>query len=385
MPKKTTDLANEDYLNYYNKFIRINTLEEFINPLHALPQQVAVWRTSFFHHFIYLRRGESSINNAIEIDFIHKINKKPLKMAESLLSMLEADFIARVALKEVTVVYKDGKYVLKNGFSLLDFESGVYFLGDYTDEEREVARTKALYAVGLHEIYSGASCNCEHFSNWCFIDNPISFQADLMNTKANLADAGLNTCKGVTGLAVTNLAKQSAFVVATHEAVKSGVGAKIAQIALSPVKSSAVGVLIQAPIEAANLTYSCIKMKKAVSMGMMTQSDMNKEVTKNVFSSTSSLAGSFGLGVAGAAVGSCILPGPGTIVGGVTGSIIGGVGGKFGGTLLGAGAYKIAHKAKDKIKNIREENEARDSESNTIWYSDLNKDELNEEFSIQKN
>lgn len=97
-------------------------------------------------------------------------------------------------------------------------------------------------------------------------------------------------------------------------------------------------------------------MKKAVSRGMMTKSNMNKEVTKNVFGSACSIAGSFAIGTAGAAVGTLVAPGAGTIVGGTAGSIIGGVGGKFGGTLVGAGAYKIGHKAKKKIKSRQQHN-----------------------------
>ena len=108
-----------------------------------------------------------------------------------------------------------------------------------------------------------------------------------MNYKAVLADASLNACKDVTGLAVTGLVKQSVFTVGQQIGVSSasGIGSNIAKIALSPIKSSAIGVIIQAPIEAACLTHSCLKMKKAVKEGMMTQSDMNREVTKNVVGS----------------------------------------------------------------------------------------------------
>jgi hypothetical protein len=353
MPKKEKQLPNEEYLKDYHKFIRIDTLEDFINVSHSLPQQVAVWRSSFFHHYIYISRNEPE-KNVIEIEFIHKINKKPFEMATSLFSMLESDFIARVALKKVRIKHKNGEYNLKNGFSLLDFESGVYFLGEYDHKIRETAKERALSAIGLQEIYSGTSCNCEHFTNYCFIDNPISYQAILLKSKATLADAALNTCKGVVSLAVTNLAKQSVFVVATGAAAKSTLASKVAQVALSPAKSGAFGVLIQAPIETLCLTVSSLKMKEAVSAGMMTQCSMNKEVTKNVFGSAGSIAGSFGLGVAGAAVGTCILPGAGTIVGGTAGSIVGGVGGKFGGTLLGAGAYKVGHKVKKEVKKIKE-------------------------------
>jgi hypothetical protein len=266
-----------------------------------LPQQVAVWRSSFFHHFIYMSKSYDSIKNVFIIELVHKINKKPLQMAGSLLSMLDADFISRVAVKKAEIAFENGSYVLKKGKSLLSIEDGVYFLGNYDDETREKAKERALRAIGAHEIYSGQSCNCEHFSNWCFRDNPISYQANTLNYKAALADASLNACKDVTGLAVTGLAKQSVFTVSQQVAVSSasGLGAKVAQIALSPVKSSAIGVIIQAPIEAACLTHSCLKMKKAVKEGQMTQSDMNREVTKNVIGSAGSLAASFGGAVAG--------------------------------------------------------------------------------------
>ena len=265
MPKKAeTTTPNEEFLKEYGKFIRINSFDEFFDFTHQLPQQVAVWRSSFFHHFIYLSKTFDTEKNSFILEFVHKINKKPLQMAGSLLSMLDADFIARVAIKKVEVVYSNGEYKPKNGFSLLDLESGVYFLGDYNEETRNAAKQKALLAVGAPEIYSGQSCNCEHFSNWCFIDNPISYQANEMNIKAAVADAGLNACKNVTGLAVTNLTKQSVFVIGNQVALNgaSSIGAKLAQIALSPVKSSAIGVIIQAPIEAASLTHSCLKMKK---------------------------------------------------------------------------------------------------------------------------
>lgn len=210
---------NEEYLKDYGTFKRINTLEEFLDTSHLLPQQVAVWRSSFFHHFIYLSRQEPE-KKVIQLKLIHKINKKPFKMAASLLSILESDMIARVAIKEVKIKHKHGKYELKNGFSLLDFENGVYFLGSYEQDVRESARTRALAALGLQEIYSGESCNCEHFTNWCFIGVPVSYQSKLLKDKAQLADCALNSCKGVVALTAANLAKQSAIIMATDAAAK---------------------------------------------------------------------------------------------------------------------------------------------------------------------
>jgi hypothetical protein len=194
-----------------------------------------------------------------------------------------------VAIKEIKISIKNGKYVLLNGFSLLDFESGVYFLGSYDELTREKAKKRALEAVNCHEIYSGKSYNCEHFSNWCFIENPVSYQSEKLSLMSQVADAGLNACKGVPGLAISNLMRQSAVVTVT----------RIVGLAMQPVKFGALGVAIQIPIEAATLTYSSLKMRKAVEHGTMTQNNMNREVTKNVFGSAGSVASGFGLSVAG--------------------------------------------------------------------------------------
>jgi hypothetical protein len=71
---------NEEYLNDYVAFKRILTLEELLDDTHQLPQQVAVWRNSFYHHFVYL--GKQYENpKSIKLTMVHKINKKPLKLA----------------------------------------------------------------------------------------------------------------------------------------------------------------------------------------------------------------------------------------------------------------------------------------------------------------
>jgi hypothetical protein len=312
MHKDETNLPNEDYLIDYGFFKRVYTLEELLDESNKLPQQLAVWRNNFYHHFIVLEQYYED-SKSIKLTVVHKINKKPLKLAGNLkfektvvvkwnllpvfvfhlkatiLSILEADCITRVAIKEIKIFKKNGKYTLKNGKSLLDFASGVYLLGNYDEATREKAKKRALEAVSCHELYSGKSYNCEHFSNWCFIEKPVSYQSEKLSLMSQVADAGLNSCKSVPSLAVTGLIRQSAAVTTS----------RMVGFAMQPAKFGGLGVAIQVPIEAVTLTYSSLKMKEAVKIGTMTQENMNREVTKNVFGSAGSIAAGFGGSVAG--------------------------------------------------------------------------------------
>jgi hypothetical protein len=49
---------------------------------------------------------------------------------------------------------------------LFDFEEGVYFLGEFTMEQRLNALQRAESELGQPKYYSAETCNCETFANW---------------------------------------------------------------------------------------------------------------------------------------------------------------------------------------------------------------------------
>ena len=101
------------------------------------------------------------------------------------------DFITEIKREEVNV--SSSGEISNDINDLFDFKSGVYFLGIYSYTERQTAEERALSAIGKKEVYSVKSSNCEHFTNWCFQGNSISYEADIREKQAQHADIFLDT------------------------------------------------------------------------------------------------------------------------------------------------------------------------------------------------
>lgn len=323
--------------NYENKY-RVFSLNEIIE-LNEMdfPKHCAVWRGHYFHHFIVM-------NVSKEITVIHKVNKDWKLLAVSMISILERDFLTTIVKEEI--LYLNDNSLSSDTKKLFDFQNGFYILGNYSHFQKNEAIHRAYSLVGKKEIYSFVSNNCEHFANWCFTSIPFSYQADILFFEGETADAGLEVGKSIYSNVSTNLTKVTVDL-ATKVFFKNGSG--IINLASTSLKSGLIGVAIQTPVEAIQLTRTCLKMEEKVKQNKMKQCDMDREVTKKVFGSVGSIGGGLGIGTAGMAIGTLICPVIGTTIGGVIGSFVGSAGGKFVGSLTGSGLYKVGKSIKDAL------------------------------------
>lgn len=275
-------------LNNYKNFEYVSKDYIFNLQNDELPLPFAVVRMGYYHTFI-IDNVTSLSEDYKEITIIHKINKTWKTVVASIVTTIGLDY--STAVKKDFIRIKKGKEEAENDtHDLFNFKSGVCRLGRYSKEEREKARGRAYSKIGDKEIYSTQSANCEHFTSYCFLGRSISFQTDK-------------------GLSI------------------------LGDVALETVKN-----IMPNPLTIVSLAHSCISMKEDVNKGQMTESDMDREVTKKTFGT----AGSYGAGIGGAVIGTLLLPGIGTIAG----AAIGNVAGRVVGTLAGMGVYGAYEKVK---------------------------------------
>ena len=91
------------------------------------------------------------------------------------MSIFNKDCITEIKEEKISLTRSNDEH------DLFDFESGVFFLGDYSYEERQEAKKLAISSIGKKEIYSFMSANCEHFTNWCFTKIPRSYQVEKLS------------------------------------------------------------------------------------------------------------------------------------------------------------------------------------------------------------
>ena len=89
----------------------------------------------------------------------------------------QSNYFCNINTSTMLINKKMGKYEIQNDpDKLFDFEEGVYFLGDFTMEQRLSALERAENEIGQLKYYSAETCNCETFANWCFRNSPFTFQ-----------------------------------------------------------------------------------------------------------------------------------------------------------------------------------------------------------------
>ena len=153
---------------------------------------------------------------------------------------------------------------------LFDFQSGVYVLGEYSDDQKQKALERLKSTKGKNQIFSFKSCNCEHFSNWIFTGEARSYQAELIASNAIAADVFVEgtrhtlqdiSTKGAGSLIIEGCKKgANVLITKAPEAVKlfKSVATKILPI-IGAGQVAAVGAIVQAPIEIIQLAYDCNK------------------------------------------------------------------------------------------------------------------------------
>ena len=187
-------------LNEYRSFRRINSIEEIMRlSTFELPQQCAVlhkFPCHYFHHFIILSVTESTIV------VVHKINRNMKQILKELVLAEENEDCITEIKKEEIYVNSSGK-ITNDPNNLLKLKYGLYFLGIYSYMERKTAEERSLSAIGKKEVYSVKSSNCEHFTNWCFQGNSISYEADIREKKALHVDTFLDAAKDIIKIGTT--------------------------------------------------------------------------------------------------------------------------------------------------------------------------------------
>lgn len=179
-----TDLADDDYFKNYIKYIKTDSLTDLIQHAKSTRQyiyHVAVKRQLlgiiYFHHFI--------LNIVLVNDREYKLNILQ-KTTGNIAYALSIEAIAKIRFDEFKCKFNDSskQFVTSSKCkNLLDFSSGVYLLGDYDNKTRELAYDKGKILSNKKELYSIESSNCEHFVNWCFIGNSISYQVPLLKKR----------------------------------------------------------------------------------------------------------------------------------------------------------------------------------------------------------
>jgi len=100
----------------------------------------------------------------------------------------QSNYFCNINKQHMFIVKKLGKYEIENDpDKLFDFDEGVYFLGEFTVEQRLNALQRAESELGQPKYYSAETCNCETFANWCFRNSPFTYQGQNDKKKAFLA------------------------------------------------------------------------------------------------------------------------------------------------------------------------------------------------------
>ena len=299
---------NEELLkNYCIK--KVETIEFFTKNERTMPMQLCVWRPimGLFHFYIIAEITKDYIY------VVHKTNKDPEHLVAAF--VLGFNEFTKIKVEKIPIV--QNKLTKK----LFDFESGVYVLGDYTDEQKQKATERLNSMKGKKQIFSFKSCNCEHFSNWIFTGFAESYQAKLIASKSIFGDAYLESLKqalpdlankGAGGLAVGSLKEVAKWIIS--KAPEASATLKNAATKALPILETAgksklalagVGVLIQLPIEIIQLSIVIHKLKKDRDdpEKKMQPKHFNREVTKRVCGSVGALSGAAAGAAAGAAIG----------------------------------------------------------------------------------
>ena len=160
-------------------------------------QHVCVWRgkqyhleLEYFHHFILCSCETIEPDNKYKLELI-QLSNIPLLSKDFLIAKafaFQANYFCNINKCIMFINKKLGKYEIQNDpDKLWDFDEGVYFLGEFSYEERLNALGRAEGELGQLKYYSAETSNCETFVNWCFRNSPFTYQGQNDKKKAFLA------------------------------------------------------------------------------------------------------------------------------------------------------------------------------------------------------
>ncbi|CAG2191376.1 unnamed protein product [Mytilus edulis] len=332
---------------------KIKNMYEYHNSVRNLTH-VAVVRTrckvKYFHHYLVLDVGFYSV------DIIHYTPGSFAKKARA---------VARVTRQTIRFDETDS--------ILLDFSAGVFFITrqEYpsTGDEMEMAYLRAFYRRGEAE-YSLTSNNCESFVTWVLtgeakceqfeqsgagkrilmdiIESGIDHRNKVKNGQSDLPTrlSAISLANVITnsGDALIDIVVKQSIIkdlalsksAATALAAKTGAttAAKVGPSAVAAGVSTGITAAVSVPVEAAFCGIDIYKLNKQKKNGLISEKDFNRQVTKKVSGSASSVAVATGTGFLGAFVGQIVCPIP--VVGGVIGGAVGGVIGSLAGRATGS-------------------------------------------------
>ncbi|VDI50600.1 Hypothetical predicted protein [Mytilus galloprovincialis] len=312
---------------------KINNMYEYHNSVRNLTH-VAVVRTrckvKYFHHYLVLDVGFYSV------DIIHYTPGNFAKKARA---------VARVTWQTIRFDETDS--------ILLDFSAGVFFITrqEYpsTGDEMEMAYLRACYRNGEAE-YSLTSNNCESFVTWVLTGEAKCEQFEHSGAGKrilmDIIESGIDHPNVITnsGDALIDIAVKQSIIkdlalsksAATALAAKAGAttAAKVGPSAVAAGVSTGITAAVSVPVEAAFCGIDIYKLNKQKKNGLISEKDFNRQVTKKVSGSASSVAVATGTGFLGAFVGQIVCPIP--VVGGVIGGAVGGVVGSLAGRATGS-------------------------------------------------
>lgn len=299
----------------------------------------------YFHHYLVL----SVSNNYVEI-----VHYAPGKDAVKDLS------VARVTVQKLK--FDDSKS------NLLDFSSGLFFITRQNypsnDHEKKMAFMRAASRLGETE-YSVSSNNCESFVTWVLTGEATCEQFEGSGTAERVLidfiDGGFDQGKEIiSGLSV--LPNRLAFTQLSHLITKSGdklvdAAAKTGIKSASKVGPSAkvagvatgITAAVAIPVEAAFCGFEIYKLYQQKERRQITKINFQRQFTKKVSGSASSVTVATGAGFLGTFVGQIVVPIPvlGGLIGGAVGGILGGLVGRTSGSAVSG---KIFDAVTDKQK-----------------------------------
>jgi hypothetical protein len=167
---------------------------------------MAGWRKKLkiYHHFIItgiVQIKQHLDSKLFRMTAIQKADKKPMAKLIGVCGFGCGNLFSNInqTIIEFTINSLGQCTVVKDECHLMEFNEGLFELGDsqdkssstgeYTPNERLLAKERAYMDLNKSDCYYAESNNCETYMNYCFTGRAISYQSEIYKNRAPIADA----------------------------------------------------------------------------------------------------------------------------------------------------------------------------------------------------